>query len=283
MNLNGFKKTMIVCFARNFASSLRRESVSNDPNNKIAELHNNVVKKMQVKYDAMVVNTTKLMNKAEVQKADLWKIVKSLNEQLAETRDNWQVDSEAQAEEISTLKSLVTSLKMKVEELELLSAGHEVVNQKCTKCSIMTEDSKTLTKHMQDVHGVKQQKVKCPQCPQLFTDKTMFRKHIKIHKMKQNMLEFYCEVCHMKFKQLEDAKNHNLQPCGNIKKTDVVNNLQEPSSSTKYSEESNTVTKETASNKCNACTKVFKTNENLESHIEQNRTEQKCTYWVHSM
>ena len=131
---------------------------------------------------------------------------------------------------------------------------------------------------MQDVHGVKQQTVKCPQCSQLFTDKSMFRNHVKGHQKDKQMFEFYCEVCQIKFKQLEDAKNHNLQPCGNIKKAHMVNNIQEQSSLAKDSEEIITLTKETATNKCNACNKVFKTNTNLESHIEAKHSEKKCIY-----
>ena len=37
-------------FTSDFASSLRRESMSKEPNSKLAELHNNGIKKMQEKY-----------------------------------------------------------------------------------------------------------------------------------------------------------------------------------------------------------------------------------------
>ena len=130
-------------FTSDFASSLRRQSMSNESNDKLAELHNNVVKKMSEKYDDLVVKTTRMMNLAEIQKADLRKIVKSLNEQLAETRENWQGDSEAQAEEISSLKSSVTVLKIKVKDLEKEPVEQEIVNQKCKKSNTMSKDSKT--------------------------------------------------------------------------------------------------------------------------------------------
>ena len=42
------------------------------------------------KYDKLVVSTTKMMNMAEITKTDLRKTVKSLNKNLAETRENWQ-------------------------------------------------------------------------------------------------------------------------------------------------------------------------------------------------
>ena len=54
--------------------------------------------------------------------------------------------------------------------------------------------------------------------------------------------------------------------------------MQEPSISSKDSEDSITVTNETVSNKCNACNKIFKTNQNLENHIEAVHSEKQCNY-----
>ena len=122
-------------FTSVFASSLRRESSTNESNSNLAALHNSVIKKMNEKYDALVVKTTRLLKMAKISKADLRKIVKSLNKQLVETRENWQGDSEAQAEGILSLKSLNTALKIKVAKQEKVPVDYEIVNQKCTKCN----------------------------------------------------------------------------------------------------------------------------------------------------
>ena len=261
-------------FTSDYASSLRRESIPSESNKKLVELHNNTVKKMTEKYDALVVNTTRMLNIAEITKKDLRKTVKSLNEQLAETQENWQGDSEAQAEEISFLKSSVTALKLKVEELELISVDNAVVKQKCTKCNTMNKDSETLAKHMKEAHGVKEQRVKCQRCPEIFTDKSKFKKHLKDHK---NDLEFYCDVCKTVFGQLEEAKAHTQKPCGNIKQRNGSSDTEVPKRSSKDSEEV-TVIKDTAPNKCNACNKSYKTNQNLENHIATMHSEKQCNY-----
>ena len=261
-------------FSSAFASSLRRESTSNESNKKMVELHNNTIKKMTEKYDALVVNTTRMLNIAEITKNDLRKTVKSLNKQLAETQENWQGDSEAQAEEISSLKSSVTALKPKVKELEVISVDDIVVNQKCTKCDTKTKDSKTLALHMKEVHGVKEQRVKCPKCHATFTDKSKFKKHTKEHK---SDIEFYCDVCKTVFKLLKEAQEHTQKPCGNIKQKNATSDKEEVNRSSTDSEDV-TVIKETAANQCNACDKIFKTNQNLENHIELVHSEKKCNY-----
>ena len=137
---------------------------------------------MNEKYDALVVKTTRLLKMAEISKADLRKILKSLNKQLVETRENWQGDSEAQAEEILSLRSLNTALKIKVAKQEKVPVDYEIVNQKCTKCNTVAKVSRTLTMHMKEVHGVKQKVLKCQMCPRTFTEKYRLGKHIEDHK-----------------------------------------------------------------------------------------------------
>ena len=112
--------------------------------------------------------------------------------------------------------------------------------------------------------------MKCSQCPQLFKDKTKLRKLLKNHQMDK---QFYCEICKKTFGQLENAKAHTLQPCGNIKQNDTAINGQEQSKSKKGPEDSVTMIKEIPQNKCNACNKTFKTNQNLESHIDSKHSE----------
>ena len=61
-------------FASQFASSLRRESLPpSQASNKMAEFHNELMKKQQEKYDSMVVKTTQMLNTAERSKTGLRK------------------------------------------------------------------------------------------------------------------------------------------------------------------------------------------------------------------
>ena len=121
-------------FTSEFASSLRRESLPpSQPANKLAEFHNNLLRKQQEKYDAMVVKTTSLLNAGERAKSGLRKTVKALQKELEETRENWQGAAESDAEEISSLKATVTTQKIRLEELERLSSEPEIANQKCEK------------------------------------------------------------------------------------------------------------------------------------------------------
>ena len=97
-------------FTSNFASSLRRESiVTNQPDNRLAKLHNDMMKKQIEKYDAMVVRTTRMLNTAEDAKKDLRKWKLALEKELAETQEKWQGNSAEDAEEISGLKATVAA------------------------------------------------------------------------------------------------------------------------------------------------------------------------------
>ena len=52
-------------FTSDFASSIRRQSVGpSQTQNKLAELHTEIMKKKIEKYDAMVVRTTRMFNTA---------------------------------------------------------------------------------------------------------------------------------------------------------------------------------------------------------------------------
>ena len=86
-------------FASDFASSLRRDSIAaSQPSDKLAELHNEMMKKQVEKYDAMVIRTTRMLNAAEDAKKDLQKWKKAVEKELAETQENWQATSEADSE-----------------------------------------------------------------------------------------------------------------------------------------------------------------------------------------
>ena len=161
-------------FTSNFASSLRRQSVGpSQSQNKLAELHNEMMKKQVEKYDAMVVRTTRMLNIAEAAKTDLRKWKKSLEKELAETQENWQGASEADAEEIAGLKATVTAQKIRIEELELLAAAPGGESKKCDECSTVP-NSGDKTQPMKEGHGEKNKR-KCKQCPEVFVNE----KHMK--------------------------------------------------------------------------------------------------------
>ena len=141
--------------------------------------------------------------------------------------------------------SIMTSQKIKIEELELLSSEPEIANQKCEKCSFVAKDSKILKKHMKQAHG---QGKKCKYCPEISEDETRLRKHIE----KQHSYVFTCEVCTAKFKTLYDAREHAKKPCGSIKPREVVINIDVDDT-----------------NRCNACSISFSNNTNLENHMEK--------------
>ena len=116
-------------FSSQFASSLRRQSLPpSQETNKMAEFHNELIKKQQEKYDSIVVKTTKMLNAAEKTKASLRKTIKSLQEELEETRENWQGSHEADAEQISSLQAQVTEHKLKIEELEQVACEPEITS-----------------------------------------------------------------------------------------------------------------------------------------------------------
>ena len=65
--------------------------------------------------------------------------------ELEETRGNWQTNSEADNEEISSLQAKVAELNAKVEKLESKEKEIEFVNQKCRKCNIVVKGEKITT------------------------------------------------------------------------------------------------------------------------------------------
>ena len=105
-------------FNSEFASSLRRQSLPNQPADKVALLHNEMIKQHIEKYDALVINSTRMLKAAEKYKAQLRKREKTLIKDLEETRDSWQTSSEIHAEEINNLKEKVAAETMKIKELE---------------------------------------------------------------------------------------------------------------------------------------------------------------------
>ena len=68
-------------FVSDFANSLRSDSQSSHVN-KAAEIHNETVKKLNQKYDAMVIKTNMLLKASEKVKLDLRKNVKSLQKTI---------------------------------------------------------------------------------------------------------------------------------------------------------------------------------------------------------
>ena len=241
-------------FRSNFASSLR-ESLPSQQVDPVAALHNEMVKTLTEKYDKLVVSTTKMLNIAEITKKDLRKTVKSLNKNLAETRENWQKTVEEDAKEINDLKDVVAAQKIKIKDLESKTKADEpeVVNQKCEKCNNVFRNRKLLKKHMKEAHGVKEGK-RCPQCPETLPNNLEFRKHVKDHLMDK---EFFCELCKETFRRLEDAQAHAGKPCANIKRKEVVIEME--------------VIEET--NNCNACSTTYTSNARLEQHMESEHNE----------
>ena len=235
-------------FRSDFASSLRESLPPKQPANNLAIFHNELMKKQHDKYDSMVVKTTKLLNAAEIQKKHLRKTAKDLMKELEETRENWQGATEADAEEISSLKATVTAQKIRIEELELLTSEPDIANQKCGKCSFAASDSKQLGKHMKQSHG--HGKI-CAQCGQVFADETKMRKHKDKHHKAE--WQFACEVCKKTFKTVNDARDHAIKPCGSIKPREVVIDIEEVDDT----------------HRCNACSISFNNNNSLEKHMEK--------------
>ena len=77
-------------FSSEFASSLRRDSLPSQPARNLVGFHNDLIKKQNEKYDAMVVKTTRLLKHAELTKKELRKRVELLEKELEETQENWQ-------------------------------------------------------------------------------------------------------------------------------------------------------------------------------------------------
>ena len=203
-------------FNSNFASSLRRDSLHSQPANKAALLHNEMIKKQTEKYDKLVINTTRMLKSAKKCKEEIRKREKLLIKELDETRENWQTSSEIDAEEIANLKEKVAAQTIKITELESAKKDEpEVVKQKCTKCSIVTKDGKTLRQHMKETHGPEKGK-QCTQCPERFLNQKELCKHIKDHLMEKH---FFCEICKKTFRTLDKAQAHASKPCASIKES----------------------------------------------------------------
>ena len=243
-------------FSSDFASSLRNQSQSDKSANSLAALHNEMMKKQIEKYDALVIRTTKSNIAAEAAKAHFRKTVKSLTQELEETRESWQTSSEIDAQEISNLKGKLAAQKNKIDALESKNADPVVLNQKCTKCSIVTKDGKTLRQHMKTTHGVQSGK-QCTQCPERFSNEIELRKHIKDHLMDKH---FFCELCKKTFKHLDQAQAHAAKPCANIKQKEAVIDIEE-------SEDEH---------RCNACSVSFSSNKSLEKHMEDEHQDEDC-------
>ena len=101
---------------------------------------------------------------------------------------------------------------------------------------------------MKHAHG---QGKTCTECPQIFSNTEKLRSHRAKHHKKA--WKFTCEVCKITFKTLNEAREHSNEPCGNMKYTDDINDT----------EESNDT------NRCNACSINFSSNQNLEMHMEK--------------
>ena len=165
-------------FASEFASSLRRDSLPTQPDKKVAELHNNLLKKQIEKYDAMVVRTTRILNANEACKNELRKRIKSLEKEVEETQENWQGSCEADSEEIANLKATITAKNIKINELELAASRQDdKVKYNCGKCGMSARDGATLKQHMKSIHKDKQGK-KCPKCPRVVANEKLFRMHV---------------------------------------------------------------------------------------------------------
>ena len=236
-------------FESDFASSLRRESIAaSQPTNKLAELHNEMMKKQIEKYDAMMIRTTRMLNTAENAKKDLRKWKKQVEKELAETQENWQATSEADSEEISGLKATVAAQKIKINELELAATASDRGRKKCEKCDVAPKKGETV-KPVKAVHGGKVL-VKCTKCPQLRANAKDMRKHMKTHLPE---LEYACEICQKTFKTLNEARTHSQGPCGNIKQKRVVIDIEES----------------VETHSCNACATSYHSNDELEMHMEK--------------
>ena len=201
------------------------------------------------KFDAMVVRTTRMLNHAERTKIELRKRIMVLQKELTETQENLQGFYEADAEEISGLKATIVAKNVKIDELELAASVPKDICQKYGKCGMALKDSATLTLHMKSAHGQKQGK-KCNKCPQVFGSEKLLRKHIND---KHSTWEYQCEICKDKFSTMNDAREHSMKSCGNIKQKEVVIDIEDVEND----------------HRCNACLISYSSNKHLKKHMEE--------------
>ena len=234
-----------------FASSLRSDSLPSQPaGSNVVGFQNELMKKQMEKYDAMVVRTTNMLSTAELSKKDLRNRVKALEKELEEKQENWQISSEAESEDIASLKATIVAQNIKIEELELAANVPDKINvHKCGKCGIATVDNNALTQHMKSAHGEKKGK-KSPKCPQVNVNKKLFRMHIKNHK---SGTEYLCDICQKTFKSLNDARTHSRKACGKITQKEVVIDIKEVEEN----------------HRCNACSTSYNSNKELEKHMDR--------------
>ena len=111
------------------------------------------------------------------------------------------------------------------------------------------KDDNALMVHMKSAHGQKQGK-KCTQCPQVMGSEKLLRRHIKDN---HSNWEYECEICKDKFNTMNDAREHSLKSCGNIKQKEVVIDIEDVE----------------IDHRCNACSLSYDSNKHLEKHMEE--------------
>ena len=105
-----------------------------------------------------------------------------------------------------------------------------------------------MTEPIKAVHG-ENKKRKCKHCPVVFVNAKQMANHMKQH---QSTWNFMCEVCKLTFNTMKDARAHSVKPCGNIKQKEGVIDIAE----------------EEESHICNACGTSYKSNKELEEHMD---------------
>ena len=232
-------------FSSEFASSLRRESVLNQPSqDHISKIHNETVKALINKFDDLVIQTNKIILAAEKEKGVLRKYVKNLKIQLSEELKNKEEAIkliEQTADEVTNLKvrlqvekDLVVALKFKLEdkkqqsedkrtketEPEVVIINHEerplsIKDSSCNKCNYFTRNQVLMTEHKEKRHS----DMKCLMCGDIFPNMKTLKTHKEKHnaelnvinKLKQypaNVYSFKCTPCKVSFNSQDDLMDH---------------------------------------------------------------------------
>ena len=230
-------------FRSDFASSLRSETQLNKEGN-VAKLHNDIILKLNEKYDVLVIKSERSLKSAEKSKNILRKKVNSLNNQLIQECKSLEVAKniiKKYAGEVTNLKvnlqveqDLVVALKLKYEKEQSDKSDSQNRNvtkpgvednlekegplpkkeENCEKCNFKTRNRVLMSEQIDKFHGG----FKCLMCAGTFKTKNNFLKHKRIHDAElsvgrissypMNVYMFKCTPCELSFKTGSDQMDH---------------------------------------------------------------------------
>ena len=206
-------------FTSEFASSLRRESMEKHSQEKLAKLHNEMIKSLKDKCDAMVVRTHKITAEANTTKTELRKMNKILQKELEKEQ---QLKQEAiklveeVSDKVTILKSrlqvekvLVIALRIKLgdkkegkqqsnvkkvtePEIVVVKKGQNTLDEegpltkeesKCGQCNSNSRNHVLMSEHREKRH----KQHKCLMCGEDSPNLESYRKHKKKHQDELNV------------------------------------------------------------------------------------------------